>query len=136
MYELRPLKNKHAQYKLEYHLILVTKYRKKCISQKIFDFLKEETERLCFLKKIDVLEMNYETDHIHLLLSIPPQICLSTFINNYKSVTSRHIRLKFEAELKKYYWKSYFWSRSYLILSSGGAPIEVIKKYIQNQKHD
>ena len=89
-----------------------------------------------FLKKIDVLEINYEADHIHLLLSIPPQICLSTFINNYKSVTSRHIRLKFESELKKYYWKSYFWSRSYLILSSGSAPIEVIKKYIQNQKHD
>lgn len=51
MYELHPLKNKHAQYKLEYHLVLITKYRKKCISQEIFDFLREETERLCSLKK-------------------------------------------------------------------------------------
>ena len=77
--------------------------------------------------------MNGEADHIHLLISAPPQICLSNVINSLKTSTSRLVRKQFAEELKPYYWKPYFWSRSYLILTSGGAPIEVIRKYIQEQ---
>lgn len=131
--ELKCNKNCHSLYNLEYHLILVTKYRKQCISPEIMSFLREECKRLLALQKIELLEMNGEADHIHLLISAPPQICLSNVINSLKTSTSRLVRKQFVEELKPYYWKPYFWSRSYLILTSGGAPIEVIRKYIQEQ---
>ena len=131
--ELKCNKNCHSLYNLEYHLILVTKYRKKCISPEIMSFLRKECKRLLTLQKIELLEMNGEADHIHLLISAPPQICLSNVINSLKTSTSRLVRKQFAEELKPYYWKPYFWSRSYLILTSGGAPIEVIRKYIQEQ---
>lgn len=134
MFELKTLKNCHAQYRLEYHLILVTKYRKQCITEEMFQYLKTETIRILKLNEVELLEMNYEPDHVHLLISAPPQVQLSKIINSYKSATSRHLRSKYADYLAQFYWKPYFWSRSYLILSSGGAPIEIIKQYIQNQK--
>lgn len=134
MSELKTLKNCHAQYRLEYHLILVTKYRKPCITENMFQYLKEETVRILGLNNVELIEMNYEPDHVHLLFSAPPQVQLSKIINSYKSATSRHLREKYAEHLSTFYWKPYFWNRSYLILSSGGAPIEVIRQYIQSQK--
>lgn len=134
MFELKTSKNCHAQYRLEYHVVFVTKYRKPRIHEEMFQFLKEESIRILGLNGVELLEMNYEPDHVHLLISAPPQVQLSKIINSYKSATSRHVRNRYEKYLSRYYWKPYFWSRSYLILSSGGAPIEVIKKYIQSQK--
>jgi putative transposase len=77
--------------------------------------------------------MNTDEDHIHILFSAPTQIQLSKIINSFKAVSSRYIRNEFQEELKKYYWKTYFWSSSYLIISSGGASIETIQTYIKNQ---
>lgn len=133
MFELKTQKNHHAKYRLEYHLVLVTKYRKPCITEEMFLYLKKETERLLKLSGSELLEMGYEPDHAHLLIGVPPQVQLTKLVNNYKSVTSRKVRQKFASHLAEYYWKPYFWNRSYLILSSGGAPIEVIKRYIQSQ---
>lgn len=131
--ELNCNKNCHSIYCLEYHLVLVTKDRKKCITPDMLWFLKEESVRILALSGTELLEMNGEADHIHLLISAPPQICLSTMINSLKSSTSRLVRKKYAEHLSRFYWKPYFWNRSYLILSSGRAPIEVIKNYIQNQ---
>ena len=72
-------------------------------------------------------------DHLHVLFDAPPQVQLSKLVNNLKTVSSRLIRKEFSEQLKPYYWKPYFWSNSYLILSTGGATIDVVKKYIENQ---
>ena len=125
--------NRHAYYKLTYHLVVVTKYRHKCISQPMMERLKEITNKLFERWDCKLIEMNGEEDHIHILFDAPPQINLANTINNYKTVTSRYIRKEFPKELSKFYWKPYFWSRSYMILSTGGATIEVIKKYIEKQ---
>ena len=77
--------------------------------------------------------MNGEEDHIHVLFEAPPQVELAKLINNIKTVSSRRIRKEFESHVNKFYWKPYFWSNSYLILTTGGATIDVIKKYIQDQ---
>jgi len=95
--------------------------------------LKEITNKLFERWDCKLIEMNGEEDHIHILFDAPPQINLANTINNYKTVTSRYIRKEFPKELSKFYWKPYFWSRSYMILSTGGATIEVIKKYIEKQ---
>ena len=111
--ELKTARNCHARYHLNYHLIMVTKYRKRCITQDLFLSLKDQLEKIAKMNGAEILEIAYEPDHVHILLEAPPQACLSEMINAI--------------------WKPYFWSRSYLILSSGGAPIEVIRTYIQEQ---
>ncbi|MGM7685169.1 IS200/IS605 family transposase [Cytobacillus sp. Hm23] len=125
--------NRHAYYKLTYHLVVVTKYRHKCISEDIMKRLKEITESLFEKWNCEIIEMNGEEDHIHILFDAPPQINLANTINSYKTVTSRYIRKEFQKELSKYYWKPYFWNRSYMVLTTGGATIDIIKKYIEEQ---
>ena len=124
---------RHAVFKLQYHLVLVTKYRRKCINADMLVRLKQ----ICFdmMEKWDclLLEVNGESDHIHLLFSTPPSIKLSTLINNIKTVTSRYMRKEFPERLREFYLKNYFWSASYCIISSGGASIAVLKKYIESQ---
>lgn len=126
--------NRHSCFSLKYHLVVVTKYRKDVINKDILNELKVICNNIFEEKwKCEVLQINGEKDHLHILFEAPPQVQLSKLINNFKTVSSRLIRKKYKEEIEKIYWKPYFWSSSYLILSSGGAPIEVIKRYIENQ---
>jgi len=95
--------------------------------------LKEIIDRLMKDKDLVLVEYGGEQDHIHILFSTHLNINLSRFVNTIKTVSSRLIRKKYPEHLSKFYWKPYFWSRSYCVVSSGGAPIEVIKEYIQKQ---
>jgi len=126
--------NRHSCFSLKYHLVVTTKYRHKVINKTILNELVEISNNI-FKEKWDceILQINDEEDHLHILFEAPPQVQLSKLINNFKTVSSRLIRKNHKEQVEKYYWKPYFWSNSYLIISSGGAPIEVIKKYIQNQ---
>ena len=125
--------NRHAAFNLKYHLVVVTKYRHKCITNLMMKDIEDICIRLFTDKNCNILEFNGESDHIHIMFDAPPQIRLSTFINNLKTVTSRLIRKKYKDYLSKYYWKPVFWSRSYCIITTGGASIETIRKYIQSQ---
>jgi len=124
----------HAKYDLKYHLVLVTKYRKKCITEEMLKRLEEIIRDICKKWDVEVLEFSGEPDHIHLLISAHPSMELSKFINNLKTISSRLIRKEFKKHLSKFYWKPYFWTRAYFIATTGGAPLEVIKKYIQSQE--
>lgn len=126
-------KNRHALYKLTYHLVVVTKYRHPCINNVMHERLKEIANDLFTKWDCEILEMNGEEDHVHILFDAPPQIQLSKIINSFKTVSSRYIRKEFSKELAPYYWKPYFWSPSYMALTTGGATIDVVKKYIENQ---
>jgi len=81
-----------------------------------------------------LLECNGEPDHVHLLISVNPKVQPSKLVNNLKTVSSRLIRKEFSEHVNRVYrGKPVFWSRSYCILSCGGAPISVLKQYIQQQ---
>ena len=80
-----------------------------------------------------LLEVNGEADHIHLLLELPPTVALADFVNALKTGTSRRLRNEFKEHLASVYKKPVLWSRSYCILTCGGAPLEIIKQYIQQQ---
>ena len=80
------------------------------------------------------LEFNGEADHVHMLLELTPRMAPASFVNNLKTVTSRLIRKEFADHVGRYYRKPVFWSRSYCILSVGGAPLSVLKQYIEQQK--
>lgn len=126
----------HCVYNLNYHLVLVTKYRKRCISNAILKRLQAIFEKLCQQWDCELLEFNGERDHVHLLVSLNPKVEPSKFVNNLKTVSSRLIRKEFSAELAKVYDKPVFWSRSYCILTCGGAPLSVIKQYIEQQQRE
>ena len=124
----------HCVYNLKYHLVLVTKYRRKCITVPIMVRLKEVFSELCLKWECSLIEFNAEADHVHMLLELNPKISISTLINNLKTVSSRYIRRDFSDDLEKFYYKNpIFWSRSYCILTCGGAPLSVIKQYIEQQ---
>lgn len=124
--------NFHSVFLLNYHLVFVTKYRKKVIDDDISNRLKEIFEKIAPSYKISVMEWNHNLDHIHILFKGEPKTEISKFINAYKSASSRLIKKEFP-DIRKKLWKEYFWSRSFCLLTTGGAPIEIIKKYIQSQ---
>lgn len=125
--------NKHSCYLLQYHLVLVTKYRHPVLTGEIKDFLLSYTEQYFTDRNLDLLEVNTDDDHIHILFEAPPQIRLSDFVNAYKSASSRMIRKQFSDQLQDYYWKPYFWSLSYFIGSASEKSPAVIAEYIKNQ---
>ncbi|HKL13768.1 MAG TPA: IS200/IS605 family transposase [Halanaerobiales bacterium] len=125
--------NRHSVYSLKYHLVVITKYRHKCINLEILDELEKIFTRLLNDKDCKVLEFGGEKDHIHVLFETPPHIQLSKLVNILKTVSSRLIKKDYEEQLKEYYWESAFWSRSYCIISTGGDAIKTIEEYIQSQ---
>ncbi|MBF7681843.1 IS200/IS605 family transposase [Acinetobacter sp. B5B] len=120
-------------YKLTYHLVLVTKYRRKCFTNQILNRLEEIVRKNCCDWDIELIEFNGEEDHVHLLLEMHPNIMPSKFINNLKTVSSRMIRKEFAEHLTKYYWRPVLWTRAYCLLTTGGATIDTIRQYIENQ---
>ena len=130
-------KNTHRScvYELNYHLVFVTKYRKNCINNDILNDLNVIFKELLEKWDCELSEFNGEENHVHLLVKAHPNLNLSNLVNNLKTVSSRRVRKMYKEYLSKYYWKSYFWHRAYCIVSVGGASLEVIKKYIQDQKN-
>ena len=124
--------NNHSVFSLNYHLILVIKYRRKVLNDDISNRLKEIFEYISPNYNITLEEWEHDKDHIHVLFKAHPKSELSKFINAYKSASSRLIKKEF-SNMKKFLWKEYFWSRSYCLITTGGATIDVVKKYIENQ---
>jgi len=122
-------------YKLTAHVVLVTKYRKKAISEKVLLRLKEIFTDTLIKWKCNLVEFNGESDHVHLLIDYKPDISLSKLIANLKTVSSRLIRRDFpELASKYFYHKPYFWTGAYFVASCGGVTVSHLKKYVENQK--
>jgi putative transposase len=115
-----------------YHLVLVIKYRRKVIDDKISARLKDIFEYISPSYNINLQEWNQDIDHIHILFKGEPNTGLSKFINAYKSASSRLIKKEFPV-IRKKLWREYFWSRSFCLLTTGVVPVEVIRRYIESQ---
>ena len=124
--------NAHSVFSLHYHLILVTKYRKPVFDDEISERARTLFEAIAPSYKIEVLEWNHDQDNVHIFFKAQPKTELSKFINAYKSASSRVLKKEFPS-IRKQLWQDMFWSRSFCLLSSGGAPIEVIRQYIKEQ---
>ncbi|WLC85590.1 IS200/IS605 family transposase [Clostridium estertheticum] len=124
--------NNHSVFLLNYHLVLVIKYRKKVINDEMSNRLKEIFEYICPKYNITLDAWNHDKDHVHLLFRGYPNTDISKFINAYKSASSRLIKKEF-LSIKTKLWKEYFWSKSYCLITTGGAPIDIVRKYIENQ---
>ena len=119
-------------FSLNYHLVLVVKYRRKVINDSISARLKEIFEHIQDSYNIRVQEWNHDKDHIHVLFSAHPNSEISKFLNAYKSASSRLIKKEYP-QIREKLWKEAFWSKSFCLLTTGGAPLEVIRQYIESQ---
>ena len=124
--------NNHSVFLMYYHLVLVTKYRRKVIDKTISQRLREIFDCIVVNYNITVIEWNDDQDHIHILLKAQPNSELSKFINAYKSASSRLIKKEYP-EIREKLWKEYFWSRSFCLITTGGVTIDVIREYIESQ---
>ena len=124
--------NAHSVFLLHYHLILVVKYRRQVFDDNISNRAKEIFEYIAPNYNITLEEWNHDRDHVHILFKAHPNTEISKFINAYKSAISRLLKKEYP-EIRKKLWKEYFWSQSFCLISTGGAPIEIIKEYIETQ---
>ena len=124
---------RHCVFNLHVHLVFVTKYRRGVFTGQHLAVLKEIFGKICQDFEATLVEMDGEHDHVHLLVNYPPKVSLSKLVNSLKGASSRIMRRKFE-DLRKRYWKGVLWSPSYFAVSCGGAPIAVIKRYIEQQR--
>jgi len=124
--------NNHSVFSLNYHLVMVVKYRRTVIDDTVSARLREIFEYIQPSYNITLKEWNHDRDHVRVLFSAHPKSELTKFLNAYKSASSRHIKKEFP-EIREKLWKDYFWSRSFCLISTGGAPIETIRRYIESQ---
>ena len=125
--------NRHSCFLLQYHLVLVTKYRKKVFNNDMETYLTSFVESMMKKNDCHLIEINYDKDHVHILFEAPVTLNLPNFINGLKSTSSRMIRRAFSEHLKSFFWKPVFWSRSYFICTVSEHTTKVVQEYIKNQ---
>ncbi|QXW28200.1 IS200/IS605-like element ISAeme8 family transposase [Aeromonas sanarellii] len=128
----RYLRRRHSVSKLVVHLIFTTKYRRKLLDVTMIEQMRGAFLSAAEKLEIDILEMDGEADHVHLLVAYPPKLAVSVLVNNLKSISSRQIRI-LNTHLRKQSNSGLLWSRSYFACSAGGATIETLKAYVASQ---
>ena len=115
------------------HLVFVTKYRGRVFTREILSEMQRIFAEVCQDFDAEMIEFEGEHDHVHLLVNYPPKVAIARLVNSLKGVSSRLLRQKDYPSIQKALWGGSLWSPSYFAGSCGGAPIEIVKKYIQSQ---
>jgi len=125
-------RSSHCLFDLKVHLVWITKYRKPvlygCEGKRLRDIIRQ----VCCDLEVEIVSGNVRQDHVHLLLSIPPQVCVSKLVQKLKGVSSRKL-LQESERLRKTFWGHHLWARGYFAVSTGNVTEDIIAAYIQNQ---
>lgn len=124
---------RHVVFNLHVHLVFVAKYRRKVFTKEILDDLRGIFGSVCTDFEAQLVEFDGENDHVHLLVHYPPKVSISKLVNSLKGVSSRMIRKKNYPVIREKLWGNALWSPSYFAGSCGGAPITIIRQYIEQQ---
>ena len=125
---------RHCSYKLHVRLVFVTKYRRKVFTAQIINELKTIFETVCLQFNAELIEFDGEDDHVHLLILYPPKLSIAELVFKLKGTSSVIIRNRNYPSVKSQLWGKALWSPSYFASSCGGAPISIIRQYIEQQK--
>lgn len=126
--------NRHSCFLLQYHMVLVTKYRNPVLTGPVRDLVYDTIRDIFNERGLNILEMNGAEDHIHILFEADPYTTPGELVNVVKTKTSRFARKKYgDTLLKRWYWKPYFWSDSYFVTSVSENSLSNVQHYIQNQ---
>ena len=127
----------HSVYLLTYHIVFVTKYRRPVICDEIGDFMKAHAAYLCGRFEGELISAETDRDHIHLLVSMPPDVAPSRLVMTLKTQLSKEVRSTYAEHVKKYLGgDAPFWTASYFIASTGTTVMEKVKEYIESQRTD
>jgi len=125
---------RHCVFNMHVHLVFVTKYRRDVFTKEILNDLRPIFASVCSDFESELIEFEREDDHVHLLVNYPPKVAVSKLVNSLKGISSLMIRKKNYPNIRKKLWEGALWSPSYFAGSCGGAPISVIRKYIEQQQ--
>lgn len=125
---------RHVVFNLNAHLVFVPKYRRRVITKRVFEVLRSTWDTVCDDFECELKEANFEPDHVHLLVAYPPKVSLSTLVNSLKGVSARRLRAARLPDVLNKLWGDHFWSPSYCAVSCGGAPLEIVAKYVRSQR--
>ncbi len=121
-------------FNLHVHLVFVTKYRRGVFTKAILEDMRPVMASVCRDFEAELVEFDGEDDHVHLLVNYPPKVAISTLVNSLKGVSSRLIRQKNYPEIRQKLWGGHLWSPSYFAGSCGGAPLSIIRQYVESQR--
>jgi putative transposase len=124
---------RHCVFKLHVHLVFVAKYRRRVFDAEAIDVLRAIFGNVCSDAHATLVEMDGEDNHVHLLVEYPPKVAVSSLANSLKGVSSRLLR-QHRPDIRKRCWKGVLGSPSYLASSCGGAPLRIVRQYIEQQK--
>ena len=120
-------------YALHVHLVFVTKYRRRVLDEAATATLRTIFAKVCEDFGAELRACDGEDDHVHLLVEYPPTVLLPTLVNSLKGVSSRLLRQQ-RPDIARRYWKNVLWSPSYFAASCGGAPLDIIRRYVEQQR--
>lgn len=118
------------------HLVFVTKYRRNVFDDEMLKRISELFHETCKQMDVELIEFGGEDDHVHLLVCCHPKLAISNLVGKLKGKSSYFLRLEYWDKLKEKLWGEHLWSPSYCVVSCGGAPLDVVKEYVANQRKD
>jgi putative transposase len=125
-------KTSHSTYDLKYHIVWITKYRKKVLKGEVATKVRDLIREICKANDIEILKGHVSVDHVHLFVSVPPHLSISNVVQALKGKSSRKLLSNFK-HLSQQFWGRHFWARGYFVASSGNVTDEVVMKYIEEQ---
>ncbi|WP_190040367.1 IS200/IS605 family transposase [Streptomyces fructofermentans] len=130
--ELR--RGRHVVSAMHVHLVFVTKYRRGVFNDDMLTVCEATMRKVCEDFEAELVEFNGEDDHVHLLVHYPPKVAVSGIVNSLKGVSARILRRDFTGRVNRAIMHGHFWSPSYFAASCGGAPLTVVRQYIERQR--
>ncbi len=128
-------KTSHVIYDCKYHIVWITKYRYPVLTGNVALRARELIRQICNANEVEIIVGSVGSDHIHLMVSVPPNLALSKLIQYLKGATSRKLQQEF-SDLSKRYWGQHIWARGYWVATTGNVTDEIIREYIQNQQQE
>jgi putative transposase len=125
-------KSSHTVYDIKYHIVWITKYRKPIMKGIIASRLRDIIREICRAHDVDIIKGHVSSEHVHVFVSVPPDISVSKLVQMMKGKLSRKMMMEYKS-LSKEFWGRHMWARGYFVASSGNVTDEVIMKYIEEQ---
>ena len=125
----------HTVFEIHLHLVWTTKYRKAILRGEVGIRVRELIRQMCREADVEIMKGHVSKDHVHLFVSIPPQLTISRLVQKLKGKTSYKLLSEF-SHLQKVFWGRHVWARGYFCCSSGRVTDEIIKGYLAEQSHE
>ena len=128
-------KTSHSTYDCKYHIVWITKYRKKVMTGLIAERARDLIRQICKENDVEIIKGHVSQDHVHLFVSVPPHLAISKLVQYLKGKSSYKMLME-NKQLSKEFWGRHLWGRGYFVATSGNVTDEVILEYIENQEID